>query len=298
MAAGTSALDGITSPYSHFPDEQWFQTIVRSLSDRNLGLPGFPSSTTQEIFVGQSGERALKEAFDFYKLIKSRSKPSNSDTKVLDFGVGWGRIIRFFSKDIATDNLYGVDVDQSILNESKSLGVPGNLQLIDPTGRLPFDNDTFEIVYAFSVFSHLSEESAKIWLAELMRVMKPGGTLVITTMTNRFLDLCAACKRKTGDLNHFEQHLAVAFDDPDGAIEAYRNGRHVYGASGGHSDTLLTANYGWAAMPLEFVQAAVKDQAGHVEFFDDPAKFEQGVFVITKKSDRPIIRFLRSLRSK
>jgi SAM-dependent methyltransferase len=46
---------------------------------------------------------------------------------------------------------------------------------------LRFGDATFELVYALSVFTHLSEEGAERWLGELARVLKPGGLLLATT---------------------------------------------------------------------------------------------------------------------
>jgi 2-polyprenyl-3-methyl-5-hydroxy-6-metoxy-1,4-benzoquinol methylase len=40
--------------------------------------------------------------------------------------------------------------------------------------------DTFDFIYAISVFSHLEEEYQFRWLAELQRIAKPGGILLLT----------------------------------------------------------------------------------------------------------------------
>ena len=59
----------------------------------------------QQQFVGASYEHALYEAYLFYRLVKTYahnlSVPLNKERKILDFGCGWGRIIRFFSKMFA-----------------------------------------------------------------------------------------------------------------------------------------------------------------------------------------------------
>ena len=42
--------------------------------------------------------------------------------------------------------------------------------------------------YTFSVFTHLSEALQVSWLAELSRVLKPGGYLLLTTVGAPFAD--------------------------------------------------------------------------------------------------------------
>jgi SAM-dependent methyltransferase len=46
---------------------------------------------------------------------------------------------------------------------------------------LPFGSSSFDLVYSLSIFTHFREEYAAAWLAELGRVLAPGGILIITT---------------------------------------------------------------------------------------------------------------------
>lgn len=276
---------GIVTDYSSLNDKQWHQLVLSSMTDTSLGLPGFPPQRTQEIFVGKSHETALQEAFDFFCAIKNAA-PINSRTKILDFGVGWGRIIRYFAKDVRASNLFGVDVDPEILAECRRLNIPGVLQHIDPTGRLPHKSGSLDIVYSFSVFSHLSEASAKHWLRELMRVLRGGGTLVLTTTSDKFLNLCAACKQKAEARNYYEEIYANLFQDPASELKKYNHGEHVYSAVGGNSDSLKPTNYGWASMPPLFVDREIGDLSSSIEFSDDPANFEQAIFIIKKKNTK------------
>lgn len=276
-------------------DQQWFDRILSSLHDPNLGLPGFPSAYLQEVFVGRSNEKALEEAFTFYKIVKSSSFPLTPNSRILDFGVGWGRIIRFFTREVDPSGLYGVDVDGDILDEAKSIGVSGQLSQIGKSDRLEFPDDYFDIVYAFSVFSHISERSASHWLGELMRVLKPGGTLVLTTTTDRFLNLCLACSLKKEGRNSYEEDYAQMFAEPGMARERYRQGQHVYAAASGNAAVLDADSYGWAAMPPAFVDREIGHVARSIRFFDEPELLEQGFFIVRKKQALPA-RILRKFR--
>ncbi|WOB25734.1 MULTISPECIES: class I SAM-dependent methyltransferase [Xanthomonas] len=278
-------------------DQQWYERLLRSINDPSLGLPGFPSVYQQEVFVGKSNEVALAEAFTFYKIVKSGSYPLHRSSRVLDFGVGWGRIIRFFLNDVDASNLHGVDVDDAILEVARSTGVRGNLSRIGPNARLLYSDSHFDVVYAFSVFSHLSAASATFWLSELMRVLRPGGTLVMTTTTDHFLELCQACSLKASGRNQYEEDYARMFADPAEARRRYAAGEHVYAAVAGNADVLQASNYGWAAMPPAFVERQIGPLAESVAFVDDPSVLPQGYFVVRKHANlaQRIARKLRSL---
>jgi predicted SAM-dependent methyltransferase len=50
----------------------------------------------------------------------------------------------------------------------------------EPLPPLSFADGEFDLVYCVSVFTHLSAELGCQWLAELHRVLGPGGTLLVT----------------------------------------------------------------------------------------------------------------------
>jgi ubiquinone/menaquinone biosynthesis C-methylase UbiE len=278
-------------------DQKWFERVIESVHNPSLGLPGFPSAYRQEVFVGKSNELALAEAFSFYKIVKMGSRPLRRDSRVLDFGVGWGRIIRFFVNDVDPAHLYGVDVDGAIVEEARSLGVPGDLRQISSLEPLSFPDAYFDVIYAFSVFSHLSTRSATFWLPELMRVLKPGGSLLITTTTDHFLELCQACAAKTTGRNSYEEDYARMFADAAAERVRYKAGEHVYAAVAGNAEVLDAEHYGWAAMPPAFVERSIGHLADSIQFVDDPSVLGQGYFVIRKRREPfwlPIARRLRA----
>ena len=51
-------------------------------------------------------------------------------------------------------------------------------------------DDTYDLVYAFSVFTHLTD-SWSAWLLELHRVLKPGGLFVVTILSKGMSDAIA-----------------------------------------------------------------------------------------------------------
>ena len=107
----------------------WFEMICKSLEREDIEihgvtLPGFPENQIQINTTGFAGRESLYKAFIFYEdCIKVFSRTQNfgsDDKKLLDFGVGWGRILIFFLKDFFPENLFGVDINEELLNICKS----------------------------------------------------------------------------------------------------------------------------------------------------------------------------------
>jgi predicted SAM-dependent methyltransferase len=46
---------------------------------------------------------------------------------------------------------------------------------------LEYESDFFDVIYATSVFTHLSEEMHFAWIEELLRILKKQGIILITT---------------------------------------------------------------------------------------------------------------------
>lgn len=98
---------------------------------------------------------------------------------MLDFGCGSGRILRWLDglSDVA---LYGCDVDDEAV-----AWVDANLPFVEVTTNaglppLPHGDDSFDLVFNHSVFTHLPEDYQDAWLAELSRVVRPDGFVVLT----------------------------------------------------------------------------------------------------------------------
>src|SRR5207244_7454476 len=53
---------------------------------------------------------------------------------------------------------------------------------------LPYPDEHFDFLYAFSVFTHLSVELARRWIIELRRVVKPDGLLWFTIHGESYCD--------------------------------------------------------------------------------------------------------------
>ena len=104
--------------------------------------------------------------------------------RVLDVGCGPGNLLVAISTD-TPELLVGVDVDAFFLASGRSqIGELIEPSSVDPTllraalPTLPFADASFDLVTCFLVMPHVPDDETA--LTELARVLKPGGTLVIS----------------------------------------------------------------------------------------------------------------------
>jgi hypothetical protein len=152
-------------------DAEWLEVLARAIEHRayrGVVLPGFPPTEVQVSVVGSSGARTLSEAFDFYRAVKQAASRYDQglgeNSTVLDFGCGWGRIIRLFLREIPAERLHGVDVDAELVALCRERVRYGHYTVIAPVPPLAVAPDTVDLVYAYSVFSHLPEALHLRWI--------------------------------------------------------------------------------------------------------------------------------------
>jgi SAM-dependent methyltransferase len=108
-----------------------------------------------------------------------------SGARALDFGCGVGRTLRHFTPEAERcEDFLGCDIDPASIEWVKEhLEPPFNAFVNDSEPPLPIEAASLDMVFAVSVFTHLADSWAR-WLAELHRVLRPGG-LLITTFQGR-----------------------------------------------------------------------------------------------------------------
>lgn len=92
--------------------------------------------------------------------------------RILDVGCGLGMYVRRFRE--FSREVYGVDIDaEKVAEASQSLP---NIQ-VAPAERLPFPDETFDVVLSHEVLEHVDDDRQAV--TEALRVLVPGGRLVI-----------------------------------------------------------------------------------------------------------------------
>jgi SAM-dependent methyltransferase len=272
---------------SRTTDERWLRIlskVANAPTAKGVRFPASPSPEWQAAFVGSSGVNALHEAFKFYQLIKAQAlrhgRPLDRMSRVLDFGCGWGRFIRFFMKCIAAPNLFGVDVDPEMIGFCKISGLPAQFATVPPLGPTAFEAESFDLIYAYSVFSHLSESAHLAWLQEFSRLLRAGGLLVVTTQARHFMDHVQAVKNKAPEArSDWERSLCVGFPDAAEVLATYDRGDFVFASTGG-GDHRPSSFYGEALIPKSYIERRWPSDLRLLEFMDDRNRFPQAVAIL------------------
>lgn len=120
----------------------------------------------------------------------ARHRPLGSMKRMLDWGCGCGRIGAYFLGGVTGPEYHGSDIDGEAIAWCQQNLTGGSFTTIDPYPPTPYPDAHFDLVIAYSVFTHLQRETQKLWLAEMRRVIAPGG-LFLASVHGRF----AACFR-------------------------------------------------------------------------------------------------------
>jgi SAM-dependent methyltransferase len=110
-----------------------------------------------------------------------RSSLGQQRIKVLEWGCGPACNIRHMPGQLPQAELFGSDYNRETIAWCASAiqGVTFSKNNLEPP--LPFESGMFDCVYSLSVLTHLSEANCIAWVKELVRVLRPGGTLIFTT---------------------------------------------------------------------------------------------------------------------
>ena len=104
----------------------------------------------------------------------------NAARRVLDFGSGCGRTLRWLLKAGHSAEFHGVDVDREAIKWCTAHYPQARFAVSNPQPPLPFPDGHFDLVYCLSVFTHLNEAMQDAWIDELRRVLSPGGVLLMS----------------------------------------------------------------------------------------------------------------------
>ena len=115
---------------------------------------------------------------------------------LLDFGCGCGRVTRRWR---ALEGVHGSDMNAEAVAWCRANLPFGRFETNGLAPPLAFADDSFALVYALSVFTHLTVDLQRAWLRELRRILRPGGLLLLTTHGRAYLDRLSHEERERFD---------------------------------------------------------------------------------------------------
>jgi ubiquinone/menaquinone biosynthesis C-methylase UbiE len=112
--------------------------------------------------------------------------PSESD-RLLDVATGTGGLLRELARRSPWPaEVVGIDGSASMLAVAATKGLPAGWTLLPgDAGRLPFPAGRFEVVTACYLLHMLGREARTRAIAEIARIVRPGGRVVTVTMESR-----------------------------------------------------------------------------------------------------------------
>lgn len=272
--------------FGRLADEEWLEVLKRSATEPRIDdvlFPGFPAEDIQMGLHGSAGAAALDEAFAFYRYIKAQLGDTASfapGARLLDFGCGWGRMIRPFLRDFNLCDIYGYEPNP--VNCFAARAANPFVSILSgeylPNRRIP--RDTFDLMTGYSVFSHLSPHAIALWLRETADVLRPGGHAVFTTWGLRFLDYLLAEKSRMDageDIHWYARHSIARLGDLEDIRKRYMAGALVW------VDLGISPLYGETFMGSGAIQQVIRDNLLPLDLivFDTEA-IPQDVFILQR----------------
>ena len=131
------------------------------------------------------GRRIAK---DIRTCVESVGGDWTSFNDVLDFGCGSARVIRYFLADKTEANFTGIDINQELINWCSAHINGVNWRVVPTHPPSEFGDNSFDLIYGISVFTHLDRELQALWLEELARIIRPGGLILLTVLGSAYVN--------------------------------------------------------------------------------------------------------------
>jgi SAM-dependent methyltransferase len=156
------------------------------------GIPGrihpndfmFDHGSPEE--VASYAERAENVVANIGASLAAGDRRFDDVERWLDFGCGYGRVIRFLVERVPPDRIWASDVAHEAVDFCRSeFGVHALYSRPD-LERLELE--PFDFIYAISVLSHLNERNSRALLRLLGDALRPEGIAMFTTHGRRSLE--------------------------------------------------------------------------------------------------------------
>lgn len=122
-------------------------------------------------FFDADGVRSYTEFVDAV----ARYRDWDSVPRMLDWGCGCGRVTRCFLRARPGLEVHGADIDSEAVAWCAENLSGGRFRAIRPQPPTDYPDGYFPLVIGYSVFSHLNRDLQHAWLAEMRRMIAPGG---------------------------------------------------------------------------------------------------------------------------
>jgi SAM-dependent methyltransferase len=113
--------------------------------------------------------------------VAAAGNPIEEMEAILDFGCGSGRVARYWA-GLEGPRVHGTDYNPELVAwcEANLPFVEAGRNQLEPPAA--YESESFDLIYALSVLSHLGEPAQHAWVAEFHRLLRPGGLLIFSVL--------------------------------------------------------------------------------------------------------------------
>ncbi len=267
----------------------WALTEGRAEIERLTGLlPTLPDAMQQRRFTGRNDKEAFAQAAGAVGVFLAEARALGLDVsrpglRVIDIGCGWGRITQTLFRDFEPGQILGCDVMPEALEICRASGLGVELKQMPYMPPVDLADGSADLMVAYSVFSHLSEEAHMAWVEDFARVLRPGGVLVVTTRPRAFISYAESVRRQP-DIPPHARATANAFKDSQSWLDRYDRGEFCFDAAFSDGAGRPEDYYGEAVVPGAYAETHWGRFFESVRFTpaDKHRKFDQSVIAARK----------------
>lgn len=149
----------------------------------------WPEETTQRAYTGASGKMLLGRTIDFVEKVRELfPRIETQNWTGLDYGVGWGRVASVMSAFVPPERLDCCDPWEKSLSLAKNCGLSNKMILTPPVlSGNEFSKKKYDLIYAYSIFTHLPETDFIRNVRILVNCLTSGGLMIFTVREPHFL---------------------------------------------------------------------------------------------------------------
>ena len=179
-------------------------------------LPRMATKEVQISWTGDYGVALLTQTTDFVRSVSYNFTRATGrqleNANILDFGCGYGRITRLMYYFSNEDQVYAVDPWERSIEICREAGLIKNFQISDYLpSTLPAPSNHFDLIFAYSVFTHLSERATITCLNTLIDYLAPNGLIAITIRPCEYWDVDPNATRSGVTDQQKEKHRQRGF---------------------------------------------------------------------------------------
>lgn len=129
----------------------------------------------------------LNQLQRFEAVLNRHGRSFQTSSAICEFGCGEGRLTQYLFELSPLASIFGCDVRREAVEVCRRKVPQGRFTVNHATPPLDAEDAAFDLMYSYSVFTHLSESNHTAWLGELARTLKPGGFMLHTVHSYEYL---------------------------------------------------------------------------------------------------------------